>query len=456
MGSLVGKIGNTSIIMHGNPKSFRAKTYLQVVVPSKPVPRIMRMALLLFIFSIFFEYAFISLGFRGISPPKITGILLFGLSVVYWKVCFANPPSALFWFFGYIAIFFLHGLYLPPDYMSAFFRRLFTMTQLILVFYIFSNLLRDEEIMKSVLFTFLIGAGILAIGSILNLPGFGVIEEEHKTGARIGAAGMNVNYLSILMGYALIIAFGLWKNLKKGNRTHRVFLIGLSVPILTMLLLASSRGALVATICGIGIFAMPFGEKKQKMKRMFYAILGLIVILFLSTVWGNVGTRFQKTIDEGKTAGRDKIWSGAVDMISEKPFFGWQPILAFAEVHKREAQNRGIPQWLTGRDTHNIILWLLVEVGIVGTIPFLIGFGLCVQAAWKTRVSCLGLLPLALLGAMVIFNQAHTELNKKVTWVFLGLSIASVQRTQRIPISSKLKIHGAGGIHRRIPVCHGA
>ena len=53
------------------------------------------------------------------------------------------------------------------------------------------------------------------------------------------------------------------------------------------------------------------------------------------------------------------------------------------------------------RDAHNLLLHLLLEGGIVGTLPFLVGLWLCGQSAWKARSKPLGLLPLALFCAML-------------------------------------------------------
>ena len=45
--------------------------------------------------------------------------------------------------------------------------------------------------------------------------------------------------------------------------------------------------------------------------------------------------RWRQTYYEGDTTGRDVIYAAAVEMISERPLFGWNPVEAFYELAKR-------------------------------------------------------------------------------------------------------------------------
>ena len=81
------------------------------------------------------------------------------------------------------------------------------------------------------------------------------------------------------------------------------------------------------------------------------------------------------------------------------------------------------------RDAHNLFLYLFLEGGIVGTMPFLMGLWLCGQSAWKGRSKPLGLLPLALLCAVLASSMTHTDLRRKPFWLVLALASAATPLT---------------------------
>jgi len=127
--------------------------------------------------------------------------------------------------------------------------------------------------------------------------------------------------------------------------------------------------------------------------------------------------RWKKTYETGNTAGRDTIFAASVDMIAEKPLLGWGPIVLSYELGPRVKQ--------VYRDAHNLFLHLLMEGGLLGATPFLVGLGLCVRAAWIARVRSLGLLHLVLLSTMIIANMSGTWVTAKALWLIFMLSLAA-------------------------------
>ncbi len=105
-------------------------------------------------------------------------------------------------------------------------------------------------------------------------------------------------------------------------------------------------------------------------------------------------------------------------MISEKPLLGWRPVVLWYELGTRTRSPFIV------RDAHNLFLHLLLEVGLLGAMPFLIGLGLCVRAAWTARVRSLGLFPLVWLITMIAANMSDTMLSTKSLWLVLILSLA--------------------------------
>jgi O-antigen ligase len=111
-------------------------------------------------------------------------------------------------------------------------------------------------------------------------------------------------------------------------------------------------------------------------------------------------------------------------MISERPFFGWQPIEFRYELGFRTGLG-------AARDSHNTYLHLFMEVGIVGAVPFLIGLGLCGKGAWKARNRNLGLLPLALFVASLAGGISSTTIYEKTLWFVLAVTVAGIGEKKR-------------------------
>jgi O-antigen ligase len=123
----------------------------------------------------------------------------------------------------------------------------------------------------------------------------------------------------------------------------------------------------------------------------------------------------------------------ALTMIAERPIVGWGPV----EFQHELARRLGI-RW-GQKDAHNLYTHLLLEVGIVGAVPFLIGLFLCVRAAWQGRSGNLGLMPLACLMTILAANMFLTHLARKPLWLVLALALAAE------PLASRRK-----GEHHRI------
>ena len=134
-------------------------------------------------------------------------------------------------------------------------------------------------------------------------------------------------------------------------------------------------------------------------------------------------------------------------MFFERPFLGWRPIVAFYELGKRENVYSG--EWTVGgyKDSHNLFLHLLLEVGIIGTLPFLVGILVCTNLAWKARMGMFGFMPMALLATILVFNLAHNEIKKKDLWMFLAVAASSGIIVQKNEIIRR-KMRKLKGVHK--------
>jgi O-antigen ligase len=107
-------------------------------------------------------------------------------------------------------------------------------------------------------------------------------------------------------------------------------------------------------------------------------------------------------------------------MIRERPVFGWGPIANQYEIAQR-INFRKFPY----RDAHNMVLELFTGTGLLGGIPFLIGLGLSVRGAWRARRGPLGVLPLAMLLAVLMGTVPGTWMAAKIVWLAMALGLAA-------------------------------
>jgi O-antigen ligase len=83
------------------------------------------------------------------------------------------------------------------------------------------------------------------------------------------------------------------------------------------------------------------------------------------------------------------------------------------------------------RDAHNLLLELLTALGLAGAVPFLIGLGMAVVAAWRGRTSPYGIVPLALIAVFLVANISTNLVAYKPFWWVLALALASGQLAAR-------------------------
>jgi len=406
---------DTRLLIEKARPSTLPKKVIYILVRSRTSPRIVRWAFLLFVFTIPFEYIDLEALRGGSSISRMAGFLFFSTCLFYPKVCFRRPPQALCWFAGYVAIYGLSGLFLPEKFISEFIVGLQTLIQLLVLCWLGSTLLQEEKFTRHTVLTLAIATLLAAAGMLLKLPGFS--SGMAYGGVRLSIGNFDPNGLALIMALAAQALIGLGIDQTPRSIGMRVIFMAMSLLPLAAMVYTGSRGGMAAFLIGVALYALPYRRSKRKM----IAILGVAIAVggVIYTVATNpvVLSRVELSYDQGDTAGRDKIFAASVEMFSEKPLLGWQSPMLTYELGSR----LGLKQ----RSPHNLFLHLLPEVGIIGTIPFLIGLGLCVRTAWRARVHTLGLLPLVWLVTMIVGNMAIIWLARKALWLVLALSLAS-------------------------------
>jgi O-antigen ligase len=352
---------------------------------------------------------------RGASTlSRLAGLLFFSICFLYPKVSFRRPPQALWWFAGYASVSALSGLFIPEQLVGELIADLQTFVQLLVLCWIGSTLLQEEKFARHTLLTFSIATLLVATGLLLGLPGFSQTQE-----GRLSVAGANPNAFAIPMalGTQALIGFGI-EQIRR-NIWMRVTFVALSLFPLAAMVYTGSRVGIIAFLAGVAIYALPYRSSKRKMTAILVVTIAVVSVVYIVVNDQSILSRLESSYNTGDTAGRDKLFAASREMISEKPLWGWGPIVWNYELGAREGKG------FKTRGAHNLVLDLLLQGGLLGAMPCLIGFGLCVRAAWTARVRNLGLLPLVWLITMLIANMSGSWLGTKSTWVVLTLSLAS-------------------------------
>jgi O-Antigen ligase len=347
-----------------------------------------------------------------VSVTRLLGYALFGLALLQPRVCFRRPPRAVWWFATYIGLYAISGFFQPSPLLPQIYGTVFRFGQLFVVLWVGYNLLRYERVARWSLWGF--GWACVAVAGLLVVAGTDLRGGRAGRETVFGQGVDSIAAVVALGGVALIgMAYG-----RGGARriTKLVVWAGLLV-VAAGIARTGTRGALVEL--GVGLMALMAsrGSARTRMRNAVIVVLALLVCYGVTISSAATAGRWQATLEEGNVTGRQSIYPAAWKMFTEKPILGWGPVTIYHEL--------GYRLRLPTRDTHNLFLRLLTELGVVGTIPVCIGLALCVRAAWRGRSGTQGLLPLALIVASLIVNLSNTYLELKWFWVVLAYSLAS-------------------------------
>ena len=394
------------------------KNYVAFRLAGIPTP--VRWLFLIFVFSLPFEATDLGIMTGMLSIPKVAGVLLIAAFLLYYgplatKRSLPGLSPPLCWFMVYGAVFVLNGLFIDAQLSVI---RLITMTQLLVFFWLATGLLKEERMTNSVLLAYTIAAAVFSAGVAFRVPGF----YQEIVPGRATAIGENLNAAGTNMAVGLVILVGLV--LSTVNKSYRMKLVSISlaVPIFLAMIATGSRGGIAAFVVGGAVYLLPYWKKKRAMAAISFAAIALIAVGYMVMSTPELLERWQETYYEGKLSDREKIFAATIEMISERPLLGWGATEAAGELGLRSGTREV-------RDTHNLFLNLLVELGIVGAIPFVIGLWLCVLRAWQARATCFGLLPLAVAGSLMTAGLSGNTLVSKIQWLLLALATASVVHT---------------------------
>jgi O-antigen ligase len=364
----------------------------------------------LFIFSIPFE----TLGGQEGTTFSFTKLIgyVFLISCILFqpKLCFGKPPKAFWLFVIYLIIYAFMGFFQPASYQTEIITRGVTTAQMLILMLVSFNLMKNKRVFQIALVSLIISCGLAAIMQ------FGGITATEYGADRFSFLGEDPNVAGSVLAIGAVALIGLILTLSLTTKI-KFILSCVLLPIIWAIVLTGSRGAIVALAAGMLIFAFSKGNMKIKVRSTIMIMLISGVLVWFSMQYMTTMQRWESTLSEGSMAMRELIYPAALGMFIEKPFLGWGPL--------NHAYELGSVFGLNIIDTHNLYLWILTEVGLIGSIPFFWGLWLCVKSAWIAWRRDNFVVPFALLVTVLTIGMSITPNYRKVFWIVLAIALAA-------------------------------
>jgi O-antigen ligase len=375
---------------------------------------IVRAAFYLFVLSIPFELPQRTF---PVEIPTITGAIFLLATFLQPRASYRRIPAAVLWFVTYLWMFGLSTIMNRSSQTFLVLQLFLLMLQLVLVLWAGANLLHDRTVLRGVIIAF---AFAIAVRAGMQILGIGATAREVWTGGvRITAFGQNPNWSAIVLSTGTVTLLSLRPRLLTGP---------LAAVTVLAIIQTGSRGGLVALAFGLLIWAIGLGRTTAaQIRGLFIGVLALGVLAFGVLQSSMMRTRLAAAAEEGSLAGRERIYPAVVGMISERPILGWGPIENQYEIAARIGEEKK-----DRRDAHNLVLDLMSSTGLLGTVPFFIGLGLCVASAWRARRGPSGMMPFAMLVTTLMGCVSGTWIASKILWVCLAIALATGATAARV------------------------
>ena len=389
---------------------------------SGPLP-LVRWMFYLFVFSVPLLHT-IDVG-EDARLPKLIGYLFLFATLLQPRVCFRQFPGALWCFVAYTGVYALLGAFQQSILQQEIYERLFTLIQLLVMSWVAFNLFCYDRVAKEALLALIASCVLLAILQVSGLGATGYGAGRYTASTRVSALGQNANELACTLSLALIALLGLVYSSGRRALPLRhlawpcLILLGLAV------VLTGSRGGVVALAGGLMVFMLLEGTLQARVRNWSIGFLVLGFVVLISAQYETARERWSATLGGGTLAHREHLFPAAWEMFLESPIVGWGPVQNIHELGWRVRYVGWANPDQSWRDTHNLFLWVLIQAGLLGAIPFFAGVGLWIRAAWKARQGPQGILPLAMTATFLIADLSGNWVHSKLHWLVMAYALAS-------------------------------
>jgi O-antigen ligase len=283
------------------------------------------------------------------------------------------------------------------------------------------NVLQFPDARRGGLWALGLGCSLCAL---CHLAGIGVTAVDNGLENRSSVFGMNANEAGAAYATAMVALLGLWL---VPPRTLSQRLLPFPLIILIGVAMAKTGSRTAILVLAIGVFVLlfegkAFGSKWRRVACLLLLAAVVAVILWqIPTVMARFGEINTQNIGEHNPRARmvPVLWG----MFLRSPLYGLGP-----DGYHWELTRQAMPYLFDEGiliDSHNLLLLLLVETGIIGLLLFSMGVKEALVSAWKARLSFCGPLPMALLLPMVICGATISQPGySSAFWLAMAYALA--------------------------------
>jgi O-antigen ligase len=355
----------------------------------------------------------------------ILGLRIFFEKKIYWRKNILNWLFLIFGFLGILSTIFSVNIYSSFYGYPAVFYGIFTIVNLIIVYFIFAHLIRDEKPVISILNISVITAvaasiyGFLQYFNVIDVSGF----SQSETGRIFSTLG-HANHFGAYLGMNLLIALGLIFAFGKKKKYYLLYIFAIFLFIASIFLTAS-RGALLAVVISmifffVILFIWHFSVIRKNIKK-FTVISGIIILILALSICLNyqkisslkIFERIKTTVEaiqKGDYPDRISWALSAFEMIKEKPLIGFG-VSTFNDIYNKYRRTDykvpgDIQDEITPENAHNDYLTLAIEQGLPALIIFLliiiIFFHQTLRTIFQNKKNILSICLLGILSAILV------------------------------------------------------
>ena len=370
---------------------------------------IVRMAFYLSVIAIPFHGLYLPGTGDRIGVTRIVQALVILACLTQPRVCLRRVPLAVILFGAYCGVRIIWGSWLAPHLVDAWWPGTLLSMQFFIpwVWFLF-NVLQYPRMGRRAIWS--LGLGVSAC-AFLHIMGIGAVELDGGAEGRSASFGETANLGGAIYATGMIGITGM-AMLQNTTARGRLLVFPLTGLMATGLAMTGSRTA--ALLLATGLLVMVFQPTAFDPRVKRYLTLALMGVVLAGVAYQvpTVASRFQAmtTLRSDKAAmgeARARMYPVLWEMFLRSPLYGGGP-----GVYRDELTRKAMPHWIKKGEmvtSHNLLLRLLVETGLVGFVIFMAGIVIAVRAAWRARAGSCGLAPLAMLLPLVTVGSVFND-----------------------------------------------
>ena len=404
-----------------------------------------RWALCLLAFSTPLEYP----GRFAYEVTTMTGALFVLATLLQLRTCYRRLPWAVACFALYfnallIALVTTGATYPGGQYLSEVAAMLEVILLRLLCCWACTNLLPAERLCRAVLWSLIVGCVVRAALPLTDLAR--TARAQGIGGDRVTALGQNPNQSATVLALGALALIGLTYVQSRASVRARFLAWGAVGVIAAAMVQTGSRGGLLSLTIGLMVLLSTGKTLRLRVRNTTAALLALSIMGVFVARSSLMRARIELA-QEGRLSQREKIFPLLVGMFKDKPWLGWGPV-----TNKYELASRLRDPDFGRRDPHNVLLEVATSSGLLGGLPFLVGLGLCVRAAWRARSGRRGILPLAMVLAVVTASMSGNRLAAPLLWLVLAYALTSTSDERAPPGRLATKVRSEVPLARVVSV----